>query len=337
MIETRSTHPALVIIKNGCQSIITDLQPLSPSNPLNHTELWYGVWHSTHSPPTAVVVKQLLPHFNATNLAHFEQEINALHHCQSLAIYSTHATSGIPTLYASNLLPDTLIFDQQQPQQSVSPCLVMSYHSGETLKSLLYAHAKLPILNFQQKMTIFLHSCQVVNRLHQFGLMHLDLKPANFIVKPNLEVVLIDFGLSDFGLSDFSFSGIGFNNIGLSDTRAKNDSLNCKSHTAGTPAYMSPEQFTGQPLDKFSDYYSLGVVWYELLMRCLPFMANDYPDWAIAHCQQPVPFLCPNPQLSEFACQACQPFIDKLLAKRVENRINDLASIINALKILLNQ
>lgn len=322
MIETRSTHKVLIIIKNGCQSVITDLQPLSASNPLNHTELWYGVWHSTQSPPIAVVVKQLLPHFSATNLAHFEQEINALHHCQSLAIDSTHATSGVPTLYASNLLPDTLIFDQQQPQQPVSPCLVMSYHSGETLKSLLYAHAKLPILNLQQKMTIFLHSCQVVNRLHQFGLMHLDLKPANFIVKPNLEVVLIDFGLSDFGISD---------------AMAKNDSLNCKTYTAGTPAYMSPEQFTGQPIDKFSDYYSLGVVWYELLMGCLPFMANDYPGWAIAHCQQPVPFLCPNHQLSEFACQACQPFIDKLLAKRVENRINDLSNIINALKILLNQ
>ena len=327
MIETRSTHKVLVIIKNGCQSIVTDLQPLSPSNPLNHTELWYGVWHSTHSPPTAVVVKQLLPHFSATNLAHFKQEINALHHCQSLAIDSTHATSGIPTLYASNLLPDTLIFDQQQPQQSVGPCLVMSYHSGETLKSLMYAHAKLPLLSLQQKMTIFLHSCQVVNRLHQFGLMHLDLKPANFIVKPNLEVVLIDFGLSDFSFSD----------IGVSDAMGKNASLNCKSHTAGTPPYMSPEQFTGQSVDKFSDYYSLGVVWYELLMGYRPFMANDYPGWAIAHCQQPVPFLCPNHQLSEFACQACQPFIDKLLAKRVENRINDLANIINALKILLNQ
>lgn len=322
MIETRSTHPALVIIKNGCQSLVTDLQPLSPSNPLNYTQLWYGVWHSTHSPPTAVVVKQLLPHFSATNLAHFEQEINALHHCQSLAIDSTHATSGIPTLYASNLLPDTLIFDQQQPQQSVGPCLVMSYHPGETLKSLLYANAKLPLLSLPQKMTIFLHSCQVVNRLHQFGLMHLDLKPANFIVKPNLEVVLIDFGLSDFDVSN---------------AMGKNDSLNCKTYTAGTPAYMSPEQFTGQTVDKFSDYYSLGVVWYELLMGCLPFMANDYPGWAISHCQQPVPFLCPNHQLSEFACQACQPFIDKLLAKRVENRINDLANIINALKILLNQ
>ena len=327
MIETRSTHQALVIIKNGCQSLVTDLQPLLSSNPLNHTQLWYGVWHSAHSPPTAVVIKQLLPHFSATHLAHFEQEINALHHCQSLAIDSTHHTSGIPTLYASNLLPDTLIFDQQQPHQSVSPCLVMSYHPGETLKSLLYAHAKLPILNFQQKMTIFLHSCQVVNRLHQFGLMHLDLKPANFIVKPNLEVVLIDFGLSDFSFSDF----------GVSDAMGKNTSLNCKTYTAGTPAYMSPEQFTGKPVDKFSDYYSLGVVWYELLTGCLPFMANDYPGWAIAHCQQPVPFLCPNHQLSEFACQACQPFIDKLLAKRVENRINDLASIINALKILLNQ
>ena len=322
MIETKSTHPALVIIKNGCQSIVTDLQPLSPSNPLNHTELWYGVWHSAHSPPTAVVVKQLLPHFSATNLAHLEQEINALHHCQSLAIDSTHATSGIPTLYASNLLPDTLIFDQQQPQQSVGPCLVMSYHPGETLKSLLYANAKLPILSLQQKMTIFLHSCQVVNRLHQFGLMHLDLKPANFIVKPNLEVVLIDFGLSDFDVSN---------------AMGKNDSLNCKTYTAGTPAYMSPEQFTGQTVDKYSDYYSLGVIWYELLMGYLPFMADDYPGWAIAHCQQPVPFLCPNHQLSAFACQACQPFIDKLLAKRVENRINDLSNIINALKILLNQ
>ena len=143
--------------------------------------------------------------------------------------------------------------------------------------------------------------------------------------------------LIDFGLSDFSFSDIGFSDFGLNDAMGKNASLNCKSHTAGTPPYMSPKQFTGQPLDKYSDYYSLGVIWYELLTGCLPFMANDYPGWAIAHCQQPVPFLCPNHQLSEFACQACQPFIDKLLAKRVENRINDLANIINALKILLNQ
>ena len=65
---------------------------------------------------------------------------------------------------------------------------------------------------------------------------------------------------------------------------------------------MSPEQFWDSLLTSFSDYYSLGVIWYELLMGCLPFMADDYPIGQ-SHRQQARAFLCPNHQLSEFACQ----------------------------------
>ncbi|MGH7436590.1 MAG: serine/threonine protein kinase, partial [Polyangiaceae bacterium] len=58
----------------------------------------------------------------------------------------------------------------------------------------------------------------------------------------------------------------------------------------GTPPYMSPEQFTGQPIDLRSDIYSLGVMAYEMLTGKLPFRANTAFEWANQHMtQSPIP------------------------------------------------
>jgi serine/threonine-protein kinase len=55
----------------------------------------------------------------------------------------------------------------------------------------------------------------------------------------------------------------------------------------GTPPYMSPEQFTGQPIDARSDIYSLAVMAYEMLTGKLPFSANTAWEWATQHMTQP--------------------------------------------------
>ena len=322
MTPSRLIPKKIILQQSGCESVITGLQPLSRLNQRTHTQLYYGQLQSNQHPPKAVVVKQLALNYTQINFANFQQELYTLSHCQSLAIeHTNNATSqasGLPTLYASTLSPHMRLFEANYLHQPLTPAMVMSYHPGQTLQALIYQNLRCLSLSFTQKMVIFLHICQVVNRLHQLGFMHLDIKPSNIIVNNHLQIVLIDFGLSQ-----------PLQQHHLTDSS--------QQQTAGTPAYMSPEQLTGQNLDHRSDYYSLGIVLFELVTGSLPFHANDAYGWAIAHCQTPVPYLTPTAQLSSFACQACQPFIDRLLAKHLDNRIDSLDKIINALIILLAQ
>src|SRR5271168_222994 len=55
----------------------------------------------------------------------------------------------------------------------------------------------------------------------------------------------------------------------------------------GTPPYMSPEQFTGKPIDARSDIYSLGIMAYEMLTGNLPFEADTAWEWATQHMTAP--------------------------------------------------
>lgn len=311
MIPPSAINTAFSIDYHGCHCVISDLQPLSVPSLFNHTQLWSGVLQSTNQLPKNVVIKQLTPNFSALNLAYLQQELNTLGQCQSLAIEASSHTSGVPTLYGSNLLANAPIFDVNQQY----PYIVMSYHEGQTLTALINQSSSLTL---PQKIAIFLQICQLVDRLHHLGIMHLDIKPSNVIVQHNFTIVLVDFGLSQCMTKN-----------NLAPTH--------RQQTAGTPAYMSPEQLTGQALDYRSDYYSLGILLFELLTGCRPFQATDIHGWAVAHCQLPVPHLMLTGQLSEATCQTYQPLIDQLLAKHPDNRIDSLKTILGALKTLLCQ
>ena len=86
---------------------------------------------------------------------------------------------------------------------------------------------------------------------HQKGIVHRDIKPSNLMIKDH-QVKLTDFGIAHF--EDASQT-----------LRTRSGDI------LGTPAYMSPEQVAGQPVDKRSDLYSLGVILYELLVGQRPF------------------------------------------------------------------
>lgn len=139
--------------------------------------------------------------------------------------------------------------------------------------------------------------------VHHAGLLHRDLKPPNVMLRENDDVVLIDFGLAR------NVDG------GLKSTRT--------GVLRGSPYYMSPEQALGEDLDSRTDLYSLGIIFYEMLMGRKPFSGSSAIEVLQAHVNAPVPQLPES--LSEY-----QPLLSKLLAKSRDERFATAEEVIEA-------
>jgi len=151
------------------------------------------------------------------------------------------------------------------------PYFVMELVQGLSLTRYCDRHK----LDTRERLAIFLQVCAGVQHAHQKGILHRDLKPGNILVtsaddRPHVKI--IDFGLA----------------------KAMGPSLTeLTLHTQvgqmlGTPEYMSPEQIRGGSLDvdTRSDVYTLGVVFYELLVGALPFSAGVDEKVTLAEMQR---------------------------------------------------
>ncbi len=107
--------------------------------------------------------------------------------------------------------------------------------------------------------------------LHGAGVLHRDLKPGNVMLRDEASVALIDYGLSKQLAIDASITGSG--------------------EIFGTPYYMSPEQGHGRDTDARSDVYSLGIIFYEMLMRRKPYVAGTPMQVIYKHAHSPLPEL----------------------------------------------
>ena len=147
-----------------------------------------------------------------------------------------------------------------------------------------------------------------LGRVHQHGLIHKDIKPANALVNPETgQVWLMGFGIA-------------------SRLPRERQSPQPPEFIAGTFAYMAPEQ-TGRmnrSIDSRSDLYSLGVTLYEMLTGGLPFTASDPMEWVHCHiARQPVP---PRERLTEVPTTV-SAIVLKLLAKIAEERYQTAAGV----------
>jgi eukaryotic-like serine/threonine-protein kinase len=126
------------------------------------------------------------------------------------------------------------------------PYIAMEYISGRSLELLLQEQKTI-----LSKRIIYMirQVCAGLQVAHEKGIVHRDIKPGNIWLGSNDLVKLLDFGLAK------SVAGSGNAEFSLTMTGT----------VLGTPAYMSPEQCQGLPVDGRSDLYSVGCVMYEML------------------------------------------------------------------------
>lgn len=128
--------------------------------------------------------------------------------------------------------------------------ITMEYIEGEDLAS----HAEKQKLAPEQSARIIRDVCAALEAAHGEAVIHRDLKPQNIMLSQRGKVSVMDFGLAR------SVEQLG----GVTQVGA----------LMGTPAYMSPEQAEGKPLDARSDLFALGIIFYELLTGKVPYEAE---------------------------------------------------------------
>ncbi len=168
------------------------------------------------------------------------------------------------------------IFDFGRDTERELSFLTMELLPGETLEARLRAEGP---LTPEDARTLFAQLADALDSAHAAGIVHRDVKSANVMLVPSpggVRPVITDFGLA-----------LPRRVAGASDAAPRPSA----EPTAGTPAYMSPEQVLGHALGPASDLYSLGVVLYEALTGRRPFDGDTPLEVARArlHETPPVP------------------------------------------------
>ena len=197
---------------------------------------------------------------SGSRLARFEREaqvLASLNHPNIAAIYGFKDTDGVPAL-------------------------VLEFVEGPTLAESAGPRA------IEDALPIARQVADALEAAHEQGVVHRDLKPANVKVRPDGTVKVLDFGIAKLAEA----AGVKPGGAGAEPTDLPTmTSASMQIGTIlGTPAYMSPEQARGNPVDKRTDIWAFGCVLYEMLAGCRVFPGDNLsetlasvlrtqPDW----------------------------------------------------------
>lgn len=199
------------------------------------------------------------------------------------------------------------IFDAQVEEGRAY--LVMEYIEGEALDHYCEFNKMLPL---SRAVSIVFKCCMALDYAFRQGVVHRDIKPANILIGANDLVKVTDFGLA-------------------LNIAKENDKDSTFIMGVGSPAYMSPEQVKGYPLNQKTDLYSLGVVLFHLLTGRLPFRAKHPAQliYKIINADPPSASQL-NPEVPEAMDRVIRKALEKDLYSRYKNGAEfakDLSSV----------
>ena len=197
--------------------------------------------------------------------------------------------------------------------------LILEDFGGISLANywLQYQSTPIPEIPLGEFLKIAIQLTQALNYLYQNCIIHKDIKPANILINPQTqEIKCIDFSIA-------------------SQLPRENQELDNLNALEGTLAYLSPEQ-TGRMnrgIDYRSDFYSLGVTFYELLTGTLPFTSQDTLDLIHSHLAvNPPPVHHLNPSIP----LPLSELVSELMAKNAEDRYQTALGIQADLQVCLD-
>jgi len=132
------------------------------------------------------------------------------------------------------------IFDVGESSENQDQYIVLEYVAGESLNRILNREKKLPV---GKALKLAEEIADALDYAHAQGVVHRDIKPANILVTETGHAKIADFGIAKLNLAHFTVPG----------------------RVLGTPAYMAPEQLSGEGVDGRSDLFSLGVILYVMV------------------------------------------------------------------------
>ncbi|MGE5641614.1 MAG: serine/threonine protein kinase [Byssovorax cruenta] len=189
---------------------------------------------------------------------------------------------------------------------------VMRYLDAGTLKDKMEAGRPLPLNEIDR---IFTQLADALSYAHSHGVVHRDLKPANALIDSFGNVFLTDFGIAKL-------------------LESASPRLTQTDAVMGTPAYISPEQAQGMPVDQRSDIYSLGIILYEMVTGGVPFVADTPLAVLFKHISDPLPL--PS-KVKPDVPEAIEKVILKALAKDPKDRFPTAGEFVTAWKQALDE
>ncbi|MHC5934279.1 trifunctional serine/threonine-protein kinase/ATP-binding protein/sensor histidine kinase [Nostoc sp.] len=206
----------------------------------------------------------------------------------------------------------------------IKPYSLEAYRNGYALVMEDFGGIALPEftqgrpLTLEQFFAIALQLLDTLHLLHQQRVIHKDIKPANILIHPDTkQIKLIDFSIASL-------------------LPRETQEIQSIKGLEGTLAYLSPEQ-TGRMnrgIDYRSDFYSLGVTFFELLSGQLPFESDDPMELVHCHIAKLPPFVC---DLNPYLPLMLGEIVRKLMAKNAEDRYQSALGLKHDLVTCLEQ
>lgn len=201
---------------------------------------------------------------------------------------------------------------------SGAPYMVMEYVDGVSLKEHIDEHGP---FTEKEALPLFVDLACALAHAHARGIFHRDVKSTNVLVSRDrdgpgmMSVRLIDFGVASFkDLTDPQLK------MGLT--------------LVGTPPYMAPDQLLGKEFDGRSEIYSLGCLFYEMLIGHPPFLGVTALDTLNMHANKPLVPLSKARPGGEFS-EELEAMIAECLAKKPEERFQNMGELLFRLETML--